>query len=314
MPSDDKPSGVGIIGTGPLVPHLLESISLRRDLTVAATASIDGQPNTILPASGWQRNSVEQVLCDPRMSVICFAGPASTSQIASAIRSRKHVIVENAVSLGAIPLRELSREAVDHGVLAVSHEPRRWDDDFLDAMSVLQRGGLGALTRVRLSIHEQAIPLESFPLGVLRDLGCHWLDQLLAFVHDTPRTVQLRAFRDSTTGLDHGFVAMIDFAEGASCVLELQTQSLLSLRTGWLLEGTAGAYRAGRHYTRTADGEIIDEPVHRPAVSNDPFFDAFAQAIQANSRDAGSSQPDPAELPDLGHAARVAGLLEQLQR
>ncbi len=312
MPSDVQPHGVGVIGSGPFRQFVIERLSLRRDFTATACCSTDGAAHPPYHRDGCVNHSSPQdVIDDPRTSVIFFVGPFATDVVAAAIRAGKHVVLELARALSPQGLRHLAKLAAERGIVAVVDEPRRWDDDFLCAKSVFDSGTLGQLERTRLAIHERLLPGELFPLGVLKELGGHWLDQLLVFVHDQPQSIRLRTFRAADSATDDGFLAVIDFAGGVSAVIEVQTQSLLSLRTGWLLEGTAGAYRAGRLYTKTADGEIIDEPVNRPTLvsdpaSNDPFFDTLTAAIRGDTN-------AQATLPDLAHAARVAELVGRVK-
>ena len=155
-----------------------------------------------------------------------------------------------------------------------------------------------------MSILTTALPGEEFPNGMLWDLGWHWLDQLLTFVNDELLSARLRRFTSPAASSDDGFLATIEFARGTSAVIEVQTQSLLSLRTGWLLEGTTGAYRDGRQYTKTLDGEIIDEPVSVGSLASDSFLDALGAGIRAEE------VVEP--LPDLIHAARIAELIDSL--
>lgn len=298
-----KPHGVGVIGSGPSCQFVLERLSLRQDFTATSRWSNDDDARSSgFPGDCVVHSSPQAVVGDPRTTTVYFAGPTPAGLIDLTIQSGKHVILESGSAYRSQDLRHLARMAADRAIIAVVDEPRRWDEDFLCAKRVFDNGSLGKLERLRLAIHERSLPGEMFPQGVLRELGCHWLDQLLVFVNDEPTSVRLRKFHDSTPACEHGFLAVIDFAGGTSAVIEVQTQSLLSLRTGWLLEGTTGAYRAGRLYSRTTDGEIIDEPVIHPTVGSDPFFDALAAAIQ------GSSQAHLV-LPGLDHAARVLELV-----
>ncbi len=307
MPFDVKPHGVGVIGSGPFHQFVLERLSLRSDFAaIASWSDDDGVRSKSRLGDCAVHSSPQAVVDDPRTTVIYFASPTPPGLVELAIQSRKHVVLESGTAFQFQDLRHLARMAANQGIVAVLDEPRRWDEDFVCAKSVFDSGCLGKLERLRLAIHECSLPGEVFPQGVLRELGCHWLDQLLVFVDDEPLAVHLKKFYDSVNAGENGFLAVMDFAGGTSAVVEVQTDSLLSLRTGWLLEGTTGAYRAGRLYTKTADGEIVDEPVNRSSVSSDPFFDALAAAIDGDSK-------AQSALPGLDHAARVAELMVRLE-
>jgi predicted dehydrogenase len=141
---------------------------------------------------------------------------------------------------------------------------------------------------------------------VLRELGCHWLDQLLVFAAGACKSTMLRKFYHAGGATEAGFLATLEFEDGTSAALEVQTASLLSLRTGWLLEGSHGAYRAGRRYSKAADGEIIDEPVTVPETSRDPFLDHLVKVMAGDPSVCGALVP-------LSHAARTMSLIEQLE-
>lgn len=305
MPPVVESHTVGVVGPDLSRQFVLERLVLRQDFIAAPDHAVDfneaGSGGDVTGTSSFER----QVIDDPRTQIIYFTGPTSFELIFAALQRGKHIVLSPAAAtLRADDLRWLARTASDQGLVAVVDEPRRWDDDFRSARNVAQSGRLGDLLRIRLSILTTALPGEEFPRGVLRELGWHWLDQLLTFVNDELLSARLRRFASPATTSDAGFLATMEFARGTSTVIEVQTQSLLSLRTGWLLEGSAGAYRAGRQYTKTLDGEIIDEPLSVDSLTNDPFFDALGLAIR------GEEQPEP--LPDLVQAARIAELIESL--
>lgn len=305
MPSEVKPFGIGVIGSGPASQFVLERLSLRDDFEVVGWNGSDVAP--VVPNNGVRFSSAAALIEDPRCRVVYLTGAPREELIAAALEARKHVVLSSVGSLSAAGLRILAEMAVRQRAISVLDEPRHWSDEALLARAALARGCLGSLRRIRLEVHELALPGESFPHGVLRELGWHWMDQLLSFVDDIPKWTQLRLFHEANDAAEHGFLALIDFAGGASAVIEVQTRSLLSLRTGWLLEGRDGAYRDGRYYLKTGDGEIVDEAVPRPAGSADPFFDALAAAL------CGDSVPSSG-LSNLSRAVRTAELIEMLEQ
>lgn len=305
MPSAVQPFSVGIVGTHPNRQFMLERLVLRPDFIAAANgieAPVDGRQDS--EAADFLSTD-QQIVESPRTDIVYFSGPTSLELVYAAIQRRKHIVLTPAaVMFRPDDLRRLARTAADQGLVAVIDESRRSDDDFRAARSVALSGRLGDRLRIRFSILTTALPGEAFAKGVLWEFGWHWLDQLLTFVNDELHSARLRRFRSSARTSDAGFLAMMDFARGTSAVIEVQTQSLLSLRTGWLLEGSKGAYRDGRQYTKTLDGEIIDEPVSVSPQTNDPFLDALALAVRSEK----AEEPPP----DLFHAARIAELIESL--
>lgn len=303
MPSDLGPWGVGVIGQGPQVRFLLQRLSQRTDFVAAAHH--DPEIGRAAWADCDSHSTAAAVIQDPRTRVIYMAGPAEAEQIDAALHAGKSLILSTTDGLTAHTLRRWGQSAQEGRSVAVIDEARRWDEDFLCAKTVVDRGVLGTLSRIRLSIHERCFPQEQFAAGALRELGIHWLDQLLAFVNSDLQHATLRTFSDSGD-FESGFVAMMEFRGETSAIIELHLQSLLSLRTGWLLEGSTGAYRNGRLYTKTGDGEIIDEPVGQAEIGRDPFFDSLAGLLNGT--------PGSHSLPDFIHAAKVVELVEELSR
>ena len=236
---------------------------------------------------------------DPDVRVLYFANGAKGDWMRLAIGAAKSIVVESPQSLSLDELERLAKDATECQQVAAIYEPRRWETDFLQAQSVVQSDRLGKLLRARYSVLDYRIPGETFSFGIAKELGSRILDQLLMFVGPKQVTSSLwRHFPSASDGSD-GFLASFEFADEILATIEIQTRSLLSLSSGWMLEGIDGAYRNGRLYTRTSDGEIVDESLPLPNVSSDPFFDALIAALRGINND----------LPTVRDATRVATLL-----
>ncbi len=306
--------GVGLVGESSTSRFLCERLSLRSDLRLVAVC-VEDNSKTPLPSS-LSEISFAGIACPasmtafdliaaPEIRVIHFAAGSSSDTMFAALARSKSIIVEAPQELTIDELERLSLAAIEHGQVAAIYEPRRWDRDFLQARTVLESGRLGKLLRLRYAVHDSCLPGELFPLGIARELGSHVLDQMLQLVGPNGLDVRggsapfVRCFFPSARKHNESFIASFEFAETVSALIEIQTHSLLSTRSGWMLEGTAGAYRNGNLFTRTVDGEIVDEPLPAPTVSSDPFLDALSDKLQGNS----------ANLPTVRDAVRVAALL-----
>lgn len=305
MALDVQQYGLGLIGAGPFSHHLLDRLLLREDLVAVADCPGDRKRSGIGPACEVHERPQDVVSCS-RTQVVYFADAVPVELVELAIRQRRVVVLTATTGLSAADLNHLAGLAAVNQTIAVVEESRRWDDDFQGAKLAFDLGHLGQLERIRVGIHETALPGERFAMGVLRELGYHWLDQLLVFAAGQPQSVALRKFYNPDRTCEVGFLAQIDFLDGISAVVEVQTASLLSLRTGWLLEGSAGAYRAACRYSKTADGEIVDEPIPAAITSGDPFLDNLVTAM------AGDASALAALVP-LSHAARTMAVIEQLE-
>ena len=303
---DEEPFGVGLIGSSATSRFVCERLSLCSDLRLIATWSEEEPSDDLpLPLAGITPTKCRRhgtpfdVMQDPDVRVVHFANDSKADWMRQALGAAKSIVVESPQSLSLDELEQLARDATSCQQTAAVYGPRRWDADFLQAQAALESGRLGRLLRVRYSVHDYRLPDETFPRGVARELGWPVLDQLLVLFDSRPRhRFDWRHFPSDADRSD-GFVGRFDFADDVSAVIEVQTRSLLSYRSGWMLEGTAGAYRNGRLYTRTPDGEIIDEPLPTHNLSSDPFFDALASALRGHAND----------LPTVSDAIHVEALL-----
>lgn len=305
----ESPIGFGLIGQTSTSRHLCERLSLRSDLSLVAhwsdeTASDSARYDVSGLTSPESRRHATplDVMRDPGVRVIHFAGGTPTDWMSQALAAGKSIIVEAPRDLDLDSMKRLSNEAVSNGQAAVVYGMRRWDPEFLQARSAVEGGRLGRLQRLRYSVHDYRLPGDEFPRGVALELGWPILDQmrLLTGSHDV-RHCELKTFPSSTNGSD-GILSLWQFADELTAVIEIQTRSLLAYRTGWMLEGTTGAYRNGRIYTLAADGEIIDEPLPMPDECEDGFLDELASMLSGNS----------GGVPCIDEAIQIATLLSRL--
>lgn len=315
MTNADQPFGVGLIGCSPTSRFICERLSLRSDLRLVAAWTGDEPTGagrldlTNVTPTGCRRYLTPlDVMKAPEVRVLHFAAGSPGDWMEEALARAKSIIVEVPHTLPPDELERLARIADSCSQVAAIYEPRRWDGDFLQARSALESGRLGRLLRLRYSVHDCRLPNEKFSRGVVRELGSHLLDQMLQLIEPhalaVPGTSVPSVWRHFPSARDpsEGFVASFEFAEDVSAIIEIQTRSLLGFRSGWMLEGTDGAYRHGRLYTRTADGEIVDEPLLLSPASSDPFFDALSAELRGVTTD----------LPTVREAIRVAALLGEM--
>ncbi len=312
------PICVGLIGSSRASRFFCERLSLRSDLrlvlagveessgTAASGAHGDHFAGADLATEPLVLSTAREVWEAPDVRVVFFARGSSSGAMLDALARSKSILIESPLEMSRAELEQLTVAADRHAQLAAIYEPRRWDRDFLQARSVLESGRLGKLLRLRYSVHDSCLPGELFPLGIAKELGSHALDQMLQLIGPIALNVQHASepsvvWRYFPSARDHseGFAASFEFAEDVTAMVEIQTHSLLSYRSGWMVEGTEGAYRNGCLFTRTSDGEIVDEPLSAPTVSSDPFLDALSDKLRGNS----------ADLPTVRDAIRVAALL-----
>lgn len=306
MTNAEEPFGVGVIGCSAISRFVCERLSLRDDLrVVAAWSEPSGQEQLQVALAGAAASGCclhptpFDVINDSQVGVLYFADGSNADWMHLALGTSKPIVIESPPSLNLSELKRLAGEAVRAGQVATIYEPRRWETDFLQARSALDSGRLGQLRRVRYSVYDYRLPNETYPRGVAKELGSHVLDQLLLLTGASLWNRTDITYFPSSTDRSDGFLCRSDFSGGLSAIIEIQTRSLLSYRSGWMLEGSIGAYRNGRLYTQTADGEIIDEPLPTPGLLSDPFFDALSLSLRGTTSD----------LPTIQDAVRVAAFL-----
>jgi predicted dehydrogenase len=315
MTTETSPRGVGLIGSSPAALFAIERLTLRRDFqTVAVCLNQTTVDEHLVGTSCARYERSQDVIDDPRVEIVYVSAvtdvgdaggdEAGVSDVDAAIRAGKSVVLASPLTLSAGKLHQLAVTASERNVLATFDEPSLRHQDFLLAKFAIDSQRLGEVRRLHLSIFENELPGESFARGILRDLGSRWCTQLLMLVDSVPCQFHLRRFRESSMSADAGFLAIIDFENGASALIEIQTRSLLGYRSGWLIEGNAGSYRSGRIYAQTADGEIIDEPLSQPTVSSDPFLDSLACALRERVD----------VVPSLHDAAQVVEVIDRLEQ
>ncbi len=304
-----EPFGIGLVGWSAASRFVCERLSLRSDLRLMAVcANEQVAADHCLSAFGAgftkprRHETAFDLIHDPAVRAIYFTNGSAVELLTTALRVGKSIILESPCSLDVRSLKQLTTEADATSQNAVIFELKRWDTDFLLARSVLDSGRLGQLLRLRYSVHDYGLPDETYPFGVAQELGVPILDQMLQMIGASVLRGDGRCVWrhfPSASDRSEGFFVSFDFADGVSAIIEIHTRSLLGFRTGWMIEGANGAYRNGRLYTQTVDGEIVDEPWPVPMFTADPFFDGFAAALRGQTHD----------LPTVRDAVRVAALL-----
>lgn len=292
-----------MVGVTPAGLYLLERLKLESDAQVVG--AFDPNPKRSMLAAGlgipiWQ--SLDELRFDAIDSLLLM-DCHSEQLVSTALNCGKHIVVDRPWLLTSDQLRSLSQQATAANVVATTTGLKRDSSEFRNAVIARQTGRIGPLNSLRLSACEQAIAVDGRVTGVLREYGFDKLAQLLQLADSTPQRVFATRYCDPGEKQEHGFLAVIEFAGGCTALIEFETKTRFSLRTGWMLEGSCGSYRDGRLYTVTADGEIVDEPLLHPATPENVDLGKLLSAWNG----------EPAALPGLNDAARVLQLIEGIE-
>ena len=310
--SNDSPSSshatpwrFGMLGIGQSGLFYLESLSLSADIRLVGAFDSDPQRLALAAGSGCPLFNKNDSLLSPTVADVLFLVDDFFEEVAkAALQSGQHVVIDRPWSVSSEALRSLNELALTSGRTVTVASPGRWSANFRSAMSALQTGRLGNLHSVRLSSCEKRVPGETSPMGVLREFGYRWIDQLLALVESIPVRVYAKMLNDGQPEQDLGFLAVIDFANGCTAQIEIDTRSRLGFRTGWMIEGSTGSFRNDRLYTETDDGEIVDEPLTHSNSSTNSFINEWIATWNGS----------PTTVPTLADAATVVQVIEALER
>jgi len=217
-------------------------------------------------------------LTSPETNLVFINQPIEFDAITDVLRRGKHVVCSMPWMFSAEQWTILGKAATSVSAQATISGLIRWSSEFAVADSAIESHRLGWLNFVRMSCCEKSIPHHD-TTDMLTVIGFERLFQLVSLIEAAPRSVYARSVTN-LGGKHTGFLATIAFAEGCVAQLEINIDSRWSLRTGWMLEGSAGSFRNERLYTTADDGEIVDEPFAAPAMPAASFGDEVLRNLQ----------------------------------
>lgn len=271
LPDQNRWALVGLDTPG---RHLLERWSLRADFPLVAIC--DPRADRVTPACRRQlatAATVSDLLQTQAIDgvIVCVSSRARSNTIEEALRRGLRVLVEGNVASTAAEARCIVDLAAAAKLGIGVFQLLRGDRDFPAARSAAVSGRLGTLRSVRYTSCEYGLSGDAALIAdhstwrePLVRSGPVVFDQLLSLTDQPP--VQVQAWVDAATA---GFQARIVFSAELAAWIDVQRASLNGLRTGWVLEGTVGAYRAGRLFSLAADGELLEEDVSAGADVED---------------------------------------------
>ena len=183
------------------------------------------------PACG----DLEAVLSRDDVDAVVVNAPTSQhfEVISAALRHKKHVFTEKALTVKTAESDELVRMVAESGVRFMISLPSRTRPETLFMKQVLDRGLLGDITLMRARIAHSAsldhwfgggsawfADAELAGGGALFDLGCHTTDVMRWFM-GAPKSVVAKVQNLSDAyAIDDNSVAVIEFGGGALGVLD----------------------------------------------------------------------------------------------
>ncbi|MEX0745915.1 MAG: Gfo/Idh/MocA family oxidoreductase, partial [Phycisphaeraceae bacterium] len=194
-------------------------------------------------------NKPEQLLADDRVDMIVGILPHNlhADYCIAASEAGKHTITEKPFCLTLDEADRMIAAADAAGTLLSCYHNRRWDGDFRQLLTLVERGEIGDVFHSDAASGGYGMPRnwwrasKAMSGGVLYDWGAHYIDWLLHFM---PRRIASvsgnlqKRYWHNTTNEDFAQIN-IRFEDGTSATLE-QGSLVAIKRPGWRILGTLG--------------------------------------------------------------------------
>lgn len=277
---------VGIAGLNPSSLFAIEQLSLDSRFQIVQVAVTNPLQAHLIGNSRYQVSTQPaSVLASKDADIFFVNEEVPFDAVTVALRQGKRIVCQSPWMFSADQWGSLKKYASsEESSLAAICAQIRWSSEFVASESAIRSNRLGRLKSIRMTSWEKTIPPRAV-VDVLREVGFERLFQLASLVTAPSRSVYARRFYDDDKH-DVGFLAVIEFADGCLAQIEINIESRLSLRTGWILEGTTGSYRNDRLYTTAEDGEFVDEPLVPPAMPSVSFGDEITRLSQLGEHNA----------------------------
>ena len=210
----------------------------------------------------------EDVLCSDEVDIVLIATPNHLHQKLSieSLRAGKNVICEKPVMLSASQLEEVLAVAKECGRLFVTHQNRRWDEDFRIIKKVYEDGTIGKFNTVESRVMgSQGIPgdwrtKKEFGGGMLLDWGVHLTDQMLWLFPEKIKRVYCKLGHILGGECDDSVKLFLTFETGMEALIEVETWNMEYLPR-WYVVGMDGALTVRDFWFKTGSITRLKEDV-----------------------------------------------------
>lgn len=243
------PRRIGVVGYGAggrwfHVPYILAVPDW--ELVGVVTRSADRRALLAEEAPGVAAFDSLDELIDAGVDAVVITTPPQTRRelVLRALERGVNTVADKPFAPDAAGARELAAVAAESGVLLTVFHNRRWDTDVRTLADVISRGELGEIWRVtsRFDLDDPAT-LEAGPAhGLLRDVGSHLVDQMIALFGPVARVdSHLDMTSIDGTEVDCGFVVTLHHRGGVTSTVSSSKLNHLHERE-IIAYGSQGAY------------------------------------------------------------------------
>lgn len=316
-----KKYSVVIVGFGGMGHYHSTLIKKNDSLEVTGVYDVKQERLDYGKELGYQTYSdLAAVLADSAVDVVLIATPNDVhKEIAiAALEAGKHVICEKPVTLSSEDFIEIEEVAKKTKQVFMTHQNRRWDEDFLIVKEMYDQQLIGDIFQIESRVHgANGIPGDwrheaAHGGGMLLDWGVHLLDQMLYMVDSKISSVSAQLSFILGDEVDDGFVSTLQFENGVTAIVEVGTTNYISLPR-WYVKGTEGTaliedwsmngkivkrnheaekvepkpIQAGVGLTKTmappSEEATVVESLPKPQQNAQSFYDNFASVIEGEA-------------------------------
>ncbi len=283
-----KPSGIGVIGCGGIIPSHLRAYRKAGYSVVALTdldrAKAESARRRFAPKAH-ACQSVAELLARDDVGVVDIATHPEprVELIRQAIRAGKHVLSQKPFVEDLAVGRRLVSMARRRGVRLAVNQNGRWAPHVSYAREAIAAGLLGEVMAVDLSVHWNhnwcaGTPFDKIRHLVLYDFGIHWFDMVHCYLKDRkPRSVFASVTRSTTQRTRPPLLAqaVIQFPKAQASVL-LRADTTHGAQDRTIIVGTRGTLVSeGPDLNRQKVKLYLPEGIARPKLTTRWFDDGF---------------------------------------
>ncbi len=228
---------VAVVGYGGMGKYHADNILKFENFNLVGIYDIKEERRNLAIENGVKAyESFEAVLQDEAIElIVCATYNDSHKDIAiRAMKAGKNVISEKPVTLCSEDLAEMIKASEETGKLFTVHQNRRWDNDYRTIRNVIDKNELGKIFTIESRVYgSRGIPGDwrqekVHGGGMVFDWGVHLLDQML-MINEGKKIESVYATTTHITNdeVDDGFKALIKFADGPECLVEVLTNNFI---------------------------------------------------------------------------------------
>jgi phthalate 4,5-cis-dihydrodiol dehydrogenase len=250
-----KPLRLGIIGLGQAASHIIHELRAARDCPWILAAAADPRPHA---REAFKAEFAAEVfanaadLCrSATVDAVYIATPPwmHLEQAIAAAESGKHIICEKPLALSLADCDQMVAAASRHGVKLLAGHTHSFDAPIRAIQKLAasgEHGRLHALNSWNFNEFNHRSRLSSelaATHGPLLNQGPHQIDVIRQIAGGMVRSVRASTFVDGVTGIEGGYVAYLEFANGVAATAVYDGRALFDTAELFWWRGEGGQPR-----------------------------------------------------------------------